>query len=151
DLVRSRVFAEKGLVRPTQGRVVQAQRRAAVGYGLSIAIAAASLIGCIVYLASSTKESVDRTTAAAIELSRHAARERGWELPRHLEALAAIDTAIREKRDVSEEIWNSTREDLKRLYAALFDQRTAPRLRVELETATRAMIDRGPKSFDEMS
>lgn len=149
DLVRQRVFGEQGLVRPTKGRVIQAHRRAAVGYGVSGVIALASVIGGLAYLFSGGKASVESASQRALELARDSERSREWDVARHLEALSAIDGAIREERQVSEEIFNSTRESLKELYASAFDNRLAPRLRLALEARVREIVERGPASFEE--
>ena len=50
DLVRRRIFSERGLVRPTARRSVTAKRNAWIGYGLSVAVASVALVSSI-YLA----------------------------------------------------------------------------------------------------
>lgn len=150
DLVRQRVFGERGLVRPTKGRAMAAHRRAMIGYGISGAIALASLIGAGVYLASGSGGDVDRNTTQALELARDLDAGREWAVPRMLEALHATRSAIQTERAVSEEIWNSTREDLKRLYVSEFDQRLAPRLRERMLDSVKRVTESKPADHDEL-
>ncbi|MBL8805147.1 MAG: hypothetical protein JNN27_24330 [Planctomycetes bacterium] len=150
DLVRSRVFGERGLVRPTKGRALAAQKQAMVGYGVSGVIALGSIIAAITYLAGGSGGEVNKSTQTALELARDLDGGRDWAVPRMLESLYATRAAIQAERVVSEEIWNSTREDLKQLYVAEFDHRLAPRLRERLLDNVRELAAAKPADHDEL-
>ncbi len=151
DLVRTRVFGERGIVRPTKGRVLAAQRSALIGYGVSGVIALVSLIGGMVYMLGKGAAGVDELTDRAMKMSQAAEIEKGWKVPEHLAVLSTIHAAIEQDRGISEEIWNSTRESLKRLYAAEFDLRLAPTLRNTLADSLAARIaGKGPDSFEKL-
>ncbi|HUR29164.1 MAG TPA: type VI secretion protein IcmF/TssM N-terminal domain-containing protein, partial [Planctomycetota bacterium] len=149
DLVRTRVFGERGIVRPTKGRVLAAQRRAIVGYGISAAIAAFALIGAFVYLFSKGSVQVDKLTATALEQSRSVDRARELELTQPLKALASIADAIEQPRVTSEELFTSPREKLKALYVAVYDTRFVPALRHELQVRLASLIE-NPPTFEEV-
>jgi hypothetical protein len=151
DLVRSRVFAERGIVRPTKGRVIAAQRRAAVGYGVSAVIALISVIGGIFYLFSNNSSELDTSTKEALDSARNAEKTREWGLKEHLRTLASIQSAIAQPRAASEEIFSSTRTELKKLFVAEFDARLVPSLRKALQARVTEIIDRGePENFDQV-
>ncbi len=150
DLVRTRVFGERGLVRPTKGRALAAQKQAVIGYGVSGVIALGSVIAAITYLAGGSGGEVNKSTQTALEMARDIDGGSAWAIPRMLEALHATRAAIQTERVVSEEIWNSTREDLKKLYAAEFDQRLAPRLRERVLDNVRAIAAAKPADHDEL-
>lgn len=150
DLIRTRVFGERGLVRPTKGRALAAQKQAVMGYGVSGVIALGSIIAAITYLAGGSGGEVNKSTQTALEFARDLDGGREWAVPRMLEALHATRSAIQTERVVSEEIWHSTREDLKKLYAAEFDQRLAPRLRERLLDNVRAIAAAKPADHEEL-
>ncbi|MEO6708749.1 MAG: type VI secretion protein IcmF/TssM N-terminal domain-containing protein, partial [Planctomycetota bacterium] len=151
DLVRTRVFGERGIVRPTKGRVLAAQRRALVGYGVSALIALVSVIGGAIYLLSDSKADVDELTKKALDMSKSAERAREWSLTDHLKVLSAINRAVDQERATSEEIFNSTRDELKRLYVAEFDTRVVPALRQAMKKHIGDRLEgKGPQSYDEL-
>ena len=59
DLVRKRIFSERGLVRPTEGRVAAAKRNAVVGYGIAGALAVSSILGAAVYVTGSQDDATE--------------------------------------------------------------------------------------------
>jgi hypothetical protein len=144
DLVRNRVFGERGLVRPTARRVVRAQRSAWIGYGMSAVIAAVALIFAIVHFAKSkppVDDSIDgRACAAAAHIT-----DRSLEIPEILAELAPVVAAIERPEDTAVDTAFTDRKGaFQDLYGALVDRRLIARLRLraEDEFARRLMIMR---------
>jgi type VI protein secretion system component VasK len=92
DLVRTRVFGERGLVRPTQGRVQQTRRTSLLAYGLAGAIVLVTLVFGAVYLLQGRDDEQSNTYAAAIQAGKAASADEPG-MPSLLFALQPMKTS----------------------------------------------------------
>jgi len=127
DLVRDKVFAERGLVRPTSGRVAKARRAAAIGYGFAGAVALTAVATAIVFAASHDSDlSATPAGRALVEGWNEAAARGPVDLPRTLERLATIRVeAERVERDTIGEKGRALEE----LHGAILAHRVLTHLR----------------------
>tara|TARA_R110002073_G_scaffold45482_6_gene125384 strand:+ start:9191 stop:13576 length:4386 start_codon:yes stop_codon:yes gene_type:complete len=137
DLVRRRVFSERGLVRPTRGRVSRARRNAWAGYGVSALIAAITVIWCIAYLVKQAGtervSKFDSAIVAAEELDRNAGSNA------ILGALDEIHTAVLADESALEGM-GGRNQSMAKLYRAVFDLQLIPELRRKAEQELRAAV-----------
>lgn len=147
DLVRKRVFAERGLVRPTEGRVLSARRTALVGYGAAAALAAAAIIGSAVHLLREGGSPAEGAFAAALDAGRSAvARAEVGDLLRDLHT---VHLAVVSDRALMQEMFQSTRDGFERLYTKICDRALAPVLRLRLEEAILQRAQQEPSSHEQ--
>ncbi len=130
DLIRNRVFGERGLVRPTQGRVQQTRRSALIGYGLSGAVVLGSVIFAAVYLLKGSDRQQTAIHGAAVEGAREAAKTTALPIPEVLYRLQQISDGAEREPEAYEEAFTDPRDAFKGLYCALFDARMAPRVKI---------------------
>jgi hypothetical protein len=145
DLVRDRVFRERGLVRPTEGRVTSARRHARLGYGAAAVIAVASIVGASIHVASDRSDEVVATIEAALDAGRAAVDHST--IPELLQDLHAIRLAEGIDRDLMREVFQSTREGFEHLYDRVCEQSLLPALRVRIEETVRAAATSTPTSY----
>ncbi|MEE8468173.1 MAG: type VI secretion protein IcmF/TssM N-terminal domain-containing protein, partial [Planctomycetota bacterium] len=152
DLIRRRVFSERGLVRPTEGRVVRARRSAWIGYGAAAALALVSLIWSLVYVFTPRGE-LDQIAVgrAFITADLAADHESQPDRSRILGALTDVRLAAEasSKEHVYEDVYGGLDEDFKHLYRKLFDLALLPVLRQDAEIAIAAAVDREPRDHRE--
>jgi len=149
DLIRSRVFGERGLVRPTQGRVQQTRRSSIVGYGISGALVLASLIFSGTYLMKEVKaqrkdlyeDALDSAGASLVEKK---------SLNDLLTTVQKISDAQREPVDSAERTYFDPSEEFKPLYGKIFDERVLPEVLQQTLRRIQGQIGRGFRSFEEL-
>ncbi len=150
DLVRKRVFAERGLVRPTKGRVLKARRSAVIGYGASAALVLLSILFSIVYLARDRKgtprvEAYDQAVASAERVSRSS----NAPIPEVLGALERARHAVDQPVELLEGANFSPQDRFRELFVSLFDRRLLPRLRPLILSELGKSIESAPRSYSE--
>ncbi len=152
DLVRRRVFSERGLVRPTEGRVLRARKNALIGFGASAAIALIAVLSSIFYLFQGREEDETLLYDVAIRSAAHVAESppADLDLPEILQALHDVKAAEEfEQRAEMENVFLSTRERFAELYTDIFDRRLVPALRDEALAVLRNRLKGEPKSHGE--
>ena len=127
DVVRRRVFEERGLVRPTQGRVSKARRAAMMGYGMAATVAGLSVVGSAWYFFRARGEvQVDAFEQAFT--GAQIAAEGDRDLAQLLGALESVEGGVSVEREMLPEVFQSTADDFERLYCSVFDSRLVPEL-----------------------
>ncbi len=143
DLVRRRVFSERGLVRPTRARIAVARRNAWLGYGVAAAIALVSVLASAYYVF--TEYSAGELGKFRVAL-REAAGAANAEAPDAAELLKALD-AVWEAKQVAprsiESAGVNRSESFEQLYASLCDERFTPALRVLAEKRLLELDEQG--------
>ncbi len=129
DLIRTRVFGERGLVRPTQGRVQQTRRVALLGYGFSGLVVLASFLFAIVYLAQGGGDERTRRYDAALDGVKLASADQRASIQDLLFRLQQVNDAITLDPHAYEKAFYDPREDFRGLYCALFDARVVPKVK----------------------
>ena len=147
DLVRKRVFAERGLVRPTEGRVLAARRTAVLGYGAAAALALVAVVGSAIHMLKDRGGEAEQVSIKALEAGRDAMNQRDVALL--LTNLDTVHKATSADRELMQDVFRSTREGFERLYAKMCDRALAPLLRQRLEEAMLARAGGEPGSFQE--
>lgn len=147
ELVRNRVFVERGLVRPTEGRVLAARRNAMLGYGAAAALALVAVIGSAVHLLRDRDSDVETKFRAAVAAGESAVRR--TEVRGLLLDLDAIDAAVQADLGLMHEVFKSTREGFEGLYAKVCDRALLPALRRGLEEKISARAATEPVSYDQ--
>ena len=150
DLIRSRVFGERGLVRPTQGRVQQTRRASVLGYGFAgVVVLSAIVLGAAHLLKDKNPERAQIYKDALEQTEKCVAKapDSAQDLlyPLHLLADAAT-----QEEDAAEKAFRDPREDFKRLYCHLFDAQLVPLLKQEALSTIESRLDHGFGSFKEM-
>lgn len=131
DLVRKRVFGERGLVKPTSTRVERAKKKAWVGYGLAASVAFISLIwGAFeirAYHKASGQDIYDAAISAANDLTPESLEDlktKGEEPPKVsslLGTLEAVQTARDRNPTVMQRLHASRQPHLETLYETIYD------------------------------
>ena len=151
DLIRRRVFSERGLVRPTEARVLRHRRRAWLGYGAAAAIALISVVSSLVYVVRNLDSDAQDPFRGSIAEAIAVANEEAPALDRQLAALEATWKAAKTPNSAFETGMLAGRQDsFERLYAELCDERLVPALRLAAEEAARdalAKSDLGAAEF----
>lgn len=141
DLVRKRVFSERGLVKPTSTRVQRTQKVAWVGYGLAASIALVAVVWGGIQVKTRWDPARQEIYGDAITSSRKLTPgpfQAGVQTAEDgsypsLGVLASSLERIEEARKLKPPAWEiafgDRRESLVRLYAAIFDVRFHRRLR----------------------
>ncbi len=130
DLIRTRVFGERGLVRPTQGRVQQTRRAALVGYGLSGLVVFASVVWAAVYLMTGVTDERQRICDEAIAGASQALKADELPVQDLLHRLQQIQDAAELNPEGLEQTFSDPRaEAFQELYCELFDARLVPLVR----------------------
>lgn len=139
DLVKSRVFGERGLVRPTDRRLKAARTRQWVAYGAAGFLTLTSMAGAAWYLMRGRGDDLVAKYSVAIDATRTGDVVNAYEgIPlteasRRLggveESLVAIDDAIRHPSGGLERIFKGAKTSFHGLFAKVFDQRYAPLVR----------------------
>ncbi|MCA8977510.1 MAG: hypothetical protein KDC98_22495, partial [Planctomycetes bacterium] len=145
DLMRNRVFIERGLVRPTEGRVLAARRNAMFGYGAAALLAAVAVVGSAVHLLqdrSSDIESAFQSALVAGQSAKDLHDVRGLLLNLH-----TIDRAIKTPLGLMDETFGSTRDNFKGLFTKLCDKALTRELRRALETKLLESASEEPASY----
>ena len=126
DLVRRRVFAEKGLVRPTSTRVAKARKTGRVGYGVAAGVAVLSVFWGIYEINSTfNNDHRDVCTSAITASKRWVPGEPTASEPTVealLGSLSTIETAIDQEVSAAQVLYGDRREPLKDLYNAIYDE-----------------------------
>ena len=149
DLVRNRVFGERGLVRPTQGRVQQTRRSSLIGYGLSGALVVGSVIFAGVYLAKGMGEERQKRYEDAIESAETSLLE-DRTLPDLLTTLQRASDAAKEAPDDLEKMHFDPSDEFERLYCKVFDERLLPEVKRLAIRDIDNRLDRGLTNYDEL-
>ncbi len=144
DMVRNRVFAERGLVRPTEGRVAAARRNAIVGYGAAGAVAVAALVGAVITLMSETSSELDSTFTQAITAARSAPAS--VDVPDLLGKLHRVHAAADVDEGMMKETFQDTQDDFESLYATACETALLPKLREQLELRLLNLTESPPNS-----
>lgn len=147
DLIRNRVFTERGLVRPTEGRVLAARRNAWLGYGAAAALAVVAVVGSAIHLLRDRDTVVQKTFRAALAAG-HSAAARS-DIQGVLLDLHAVDQAVRIDRELMDEVFSSTRESFAELYTKICDRALLPKLRAQLEKELLRRAQQEPASYDD--
>ncbi|MEM9379936.1 MAG: type VI secretion protein IcmF/TssM N-terminal domain-containing protein [Planctomycetota bacterium] len=147
DLVRRRVFAEKGLVRPTSARVAKAQKTGRIGYGVAAAVALISVVwGITEIFGQGSKESrVLYETARAAGEAEVADDDRA--LRDTLASLSAIEAAYGAEVSALQSLHGSRRTGLRDLFDAIYDER----FRFHLQTRAAQELYRVTQDYDRAS
>lgn len=130
DLIRERVFSERGLVRPTSARVRRSRRVTLIGYGTAAALAVLGAIWSAVYVFSQKNKDWDAYTEVIESVSTQLAQLDSWtqgeseELTATLAVLAKIKEGIDHPRTF--QILRDNGEDFRRLYAEVVRSRLLP-------------------------
>lgn len=141
DVIRRRVFEERGLVRPTEGRVARARQRSLIGYGLSGVLAVATIGFAIFQLVRDrdvAMESVFENTFLAVEEA--IAEEQS--ISELLGVLSKVVASIDFERGQTERAFQTTKDEFEALYVDLFDHRLAPAIVKTVLADTRADVER---------
>jgi len=140
DVIRRRVFEERGLVRPTRGRISRARQRTLVGYGVSAGLALATVVYAGFELASEYEEAQVEVFEDAIAAAGSAA---GDDLAPGalLGVLEQVGDAIDYERPQHLEWGQTTEDEFTTLYAQVFDHRFVPRALEEVVERLRAELD----------
>jgi hypothetical protein len=141
DLVRRRVFSERGLVRPTKKRVARAQKSAWIGYGTAALIALVSTVWSAFYVIKGYQGSELSAFERALELGRDVAQEPEPEPAAVLAAMEAAWQAKEVETNVIEELGESRQESFEQLFQRLADKRLVPSLRREAERRLRSRVE----------
>jgi hypothetical protein len=150
DLIRTRVFGERGLVRPTQGRVQQTRRTSVVGYGLSGALVLASVVFAAVYLLKGVGERRQTIYDQAIEGVETVLKAPGLPIPGLLHRLQQVNDAIEVEPDTYEKTFTDPRENLKLLYCELFNKRLVPAVKHAALDGVEKQLTEGLNSHEEL-
>ncbi|MEM6672380.1 MAG: type VI secretion protein IcmF/TssM N-terminal domain-containing protein [Planctomycetota bacterium] len=156
DLVKRRVFAERGLVKPTSARVAKARSRARLAYGVAASLAVVSLIWGVLHLASDLEgRSVQATYTNAIASSRSVTDAGdGATIEGLLVALETTNEAI-ESPDprLLQRTFAGRAPKFERLYESLYDERFYPALEAaaldSLASRYASGAIAGPSTYDE--
>ena len=133
DLVRRRVFSERGLVRPTSGRLKRARQRSWIGYGVAATVALASVGLGARYLVRESREHDERQSEFRAMLSNAGmfsvdARPSSSQLGSLLLGLEGAAAQIDHSKGYHDAIWSGVGKDSRDLYRTLAEQRLAPLL-----------------------
>jgi hypothetical protein len=153
DLVRDKIFAERGLIRPTSSRVQNARRAATIGYAVAGAIAVSAVIASIVIgMRDDTVEQIEAGRNAI--LAAWDANQEVPELPSlddTLERLRTIEVAyeedVRQGSAVAEAL-GDRRKALRALHANMVDAQLLPRLREDAIRKLSAALQRRDLAVD---
>ncbi len=130
DLIKKRVFNEKGLVRPTRERVVKVHRAAVIGYGLAAVIAVLAVITVTSYVIDRRRQSVPSEFDVALDAADSVRRNSSLKIDELLETLRVIDAAANIKEGAvggtMESALGSTADKFRELYVAVFEKRLIP-------------------------
>lgn len=131
DLIRDRVFSERGLVKPTSTRVERAKKKSWLGYGVAASIALFSLVWGVFEIRSNHEKSGQAIYAAAIDaaesLTPAAIQERRsqqvdpFEIPSLLSVLEDIETARDRAPTAMQRVLVDRRPGLAALYETIYD------------------------------
>ena len=132
DLIRDRVFGERGLVKPTSARVERAKKKSWVGYGVAASVALVSLFWGIFEIRSNYEASGQETYDAAIEAAAkiqpeavEESRAQGTdplEVASLLDVLETIEGARDRQTTVMQRLHASRQPQLKALYETIYDR-----------------------------
>ena len=154
DLIRRRVFSERGLVRPTRLRVARARRNAWVGYGVAAVIALFTTIFSIVHVFSEPPELDREAYKAAIESARTIADQvAGGQSIQPSVVVASLDQihgASQVDPGLLGGTFQNTREVFEGLYDETFDRALTGALRETAESNLDDVVGaRDPASHDQ--
>lgn len=128
DLVRRRVFGEKGLVKPTSARVAKARKTGRVGYGVAAGIAVLSVAWGIYEIRSDFNDSGRKSYAEAIAAGeRWVPDESGGTVVANpsiealLTSLSTIEAALDQSVSVAQALLGGRDGALQDVYDALYD------------------------------
>ncbi|MEM1452970.1 MAG: type VI secretion protein IcmF/TssM N-terminal domain-containing protein [Planctomycetota bacterium] len=147
DLVRRRVFAEKGLVRPTSARVAKAQKTGRIGYGVAAGVALLSVVWGISEVFSQREDQNRDLYETARSSSGEEVAKDDRPLRETLATLAAIELAHDADVGVLQALHGSRRRGLRSLYDAIYDER----FRVHLQTRVASRLHRATQEYDPTS
>ena len=148
DLIRKRVFSERGLVRPTRGRVLRARRNAWIGYGVAASIAVLAIASSATYLFREKQTAANNLYGMAIARTKEIVHGQ-TNIPQVLAVLARIEQAIDWDRTALEKVYASSKSSFKELYSSVFDHRLGPKLRTSAEESiSHAGKPEGYKDFE---
>ncbi|MSP17881.1 MAG: hypothetical protein EXR73_14985, partial [Myxococcales bacterium] len=154
DLVRKRLFEERGVVRPTRQRVIGARRNAIVGYGVGGLITALMIAAVATYSASASSETrtfedVAKTVRRAVEPGSSTAGG----VPRVLDLLERLKSSATTRRPFLERVMpfelGTSRDNFEDTYVAVFDSMLPVALRTLLEGHLLEQMQAEPGSFNE--
>ncbi|MCC6785657.1 MAG: hypothetical protein IT457_22595, partial [Planctomycetes bacterium] len=149
DLIRRRVFSERGLVRPTEARVSRSRRNAWLGYGAAAFIAVTSTVWSVSYVVGEYDAGSQQLFATSIERARVVANQRLDATPADL--LASLDATFAAQQVAPRSLERagvSRADSFANLYVTLCDRRLVPALRRAAESEARARVDAGFEGAD---
>lgn len=127
DLVRDKVFAERGLVKPTSSRVVKARRAAAIGYGFAGAVALTALATAVVFAVTHESDLASTPAGNALVAGWDEVAARGpLDLSR---ALDHLETLRQEAAHVEQDTIGQKADALLELHGTILSHRVLPHLR----------------------
>ncbi len=140
DLVRRRVFSERGLVRPTEARVSRSRRNALLGYGAAASLALVSTIWCIYYAFTGNSAAVEDRYGLAISTAVPVANAAS---PAPGDLLTALDRAWMAgdaEQVLFEKLGKGSQSSFLQLYCKLYDLRLAPWIRATAESGLANLV-----------
>lgn len=152
DLVRNRVFGERGLVRPTEGRVNQARKTSAIGYGVAGTILGISIITSAFYLLRETDTRVydvalEETTAGLAAPVPVDPLDHTRSL---LYQLQCVADAAQSEEGRMEQTFSGAHAEFERLFCAVFDNQLLPRVKEMVLVGIRDGFRNGLKDFEDL-
>jgi hypothetical protein len=153
DLVRKRLFEERGVVRPTKSRVSGARRNAIAGYGAGGLITVLMIAGVATYSASASSDTKTLEDVASGVRRRVEGATGTSELPGVLDLLERLKAAATAEPPLLERMMpfglGSSRGDFQETYLALFDSRMPATLRNHLEAKLLEQMKKESPTYDE--
>ena len=144
DLVRRRVFSERGLVRPTESRVARSKRNAWLGYGAAAVIALVSVVASVAYVLGSYDEGDLQRFRIAIAKSAEVANATEPSPSVVLAAMDAVWAAKQVPERNLEKAAISRTQSFGELYCKLCDGALLPRLRSIAEKRVHELLQKDP-------
>lgn len=161
DLIKKRVFGERGLVRPTDRRLKAARTRQWIAYGVAGFLTLMSVVGATWYLIRGRGDALVDEYTSAIETTHvsdvvtYVPGRVGDESSRRLGtihgALASLDAALGQKTPIIERFFGGARGKFDELFSTVFDERYVPLVRLMAETELEEASKSKPASAEELT
>jgi len=150
DLVQTRVFGERGLVRPTQGRVKQSKRASMFGYGFAGVVTLTAIILGAVHLLRDKDADIARIYQEALDRSSECVATPPDQAQLLFHPLHLLADAAQQEEDAAEKAFQDPREEFKRLFCHLFDVQLVPLLKQDALTTIEDRLKSGFSDHDEL-
>ena len=148
DLIRHRIFGERGLVRPTQGRLEQTQKASRVAYGISSVLALAAIAFAFFYVMKPREESIQNAFTVAMESVDGLRSQEDPGVRDCLTTLHLLREAIDQDEVVAEKITDGPQPHFERVYRHVFDTEFLPALRQEVASVIRKDLEQLQDDLD---